>query len=542
MQNEPFAYLNLLRKWAWFILLLAFISGVVSFIFRVQQDQEYQAEVTILIGGFIEQANPESTQIRTGLDLAQTYAELITTLDLLQDTIDTLALPLEAEDLQEQVSVDVLQNTSLIVVSVNYTDPQLAADIANTIAEQLISSSPSNLTPEQSSQIAFLNDQIELLNGQLDILRQDLEAVNVAITNNNDPELVTRRNELITQINEASSNIAQFSTTVAEIQQRTNSLDVVERARVPSDPIGFGTLIPTLLGAVIGAVLAVMIVLFIEYTNNTVRTSEEADELLHLPVLGSITRFGKPKDGYPERLVHRSSELAPVMERYRNLQTNLMLYQSDSTENDMFLVTSPGPQEGKSITTANLATTMALSGLRVLLIDADMRHPTLHQIYNIPNENGLTDLIRQAASFDLRSEGSRPTRLLGLVERCVQSTEIENLAIIPGGRIPDNPITLLNSYVLDVVADLIRVHTKIDLILFDTPPTLLFSDSLVIAQATRAKVVLVLLSGKTRRGDAMKAVQQFEQVGIDVTGTVLNGIDRRDARYYDDKYYYYYQK
>ena len=139
-------YIRLFRKWLWLLLVFAFIGGGVSFIANTGRPPEYTASATVSIGRFIDAPNPNTADIQTGIGLAQTYAQLIRTRDVLQGTIDTLNASLTSDQLARLFTTNILTGTSLLVINVTYNDPVLTADLANTLAEQLILRSPTNLT------------------------------------------------------------------------------------------------------------------------------------------------------------------------------------------------------------------------------------------------------------------------------------------------------------------------------------------------------------------------------------------------------------
>ena len=386
MELELVHYIRIFRKWAWLIVLAAFLGGSISYLARSGQPSTYQAQAMVSIGSFIEAPNPSSSEIRTGVELAQTYAVLAETYDVLQAVIDAQGLPLEVEELRRIVDVRIVPNTSLLVLSVTYTDPILTADIANELAEQLILNSPTNLTEDQISQIELANADIERLNVSLQLSRQQLESIDAALAAATTPEerdrLAAQRNDLLQQINLSSATVAQFTNTIADLQMRTNSLDIVERARIPTVPSGASPLTTAFLGALVGAALAGGVAVLVEYLDDTIRSAEEATQVMARPVLGVITRFGKPKDDYRSRLVTLHDPGSSVAERYRALRTNL-LFSTDERAKRAYVITSPGPEEGKSVTAANLAVVMAAAGLRVLLVDADLRRPKIHEIFGL---------------------------------------------------------------------------------------------------------------------------------------------------------------
>lgn len=546
------SYIRLLRRWYWLIALAAFVAGGMSFIVNSGRPAVYQAQATIAIGRFIQARNPDADAIFIGMSLAETYAQLSKTFDVLQGAVDALNLNIEPEDLAGLFEVKILENTSLLTINVVYPDPILAADIANGVAEQLILKSPTNLTREQQAQIALANDQIAALTSQLEDARLRLTVLDSQIAEASDDDeritLTEQRNAIIDQINQASATIAQFNDTISGLQQNTNALDLVERARIPTAPTGRGVVGSTIIGAVVGMAAAFGLALFLEYLDESVRNPEDVSQVLGLPVLGAIMRFGKKADSYPERLVSYMPSMSPVAEAYRTVRTNL-LYTSSDNAKGVYIITSPGPSEGKSITTANLAVTMAQAGLQVLLIDCDLRRPRVHEVFGLPNDVGFTTLLSADPRRDEYGEhsenghgangenGALPSNL----NVCLQRTDLPKLWVITSGFIPSNPTEVLGSALLRRWIDVFRESTDIDVVLIDTPPCLMAADSSVLAAGAKAEVVLVLDSGHTKRRAALKAKEQFAQLGIDIKGVILNRVSARDHTYeYGYGYGYYY--
>lgn len=543
-------YIRLLRKWLWLILLVAFLGGSSSFIFRSRQERTYQAQVTIFVGSFREDPNPGSGEINTGTQLATTYAALATTYSIAQAAVEAGGFPVSPDRLRSSISTSIVPETSLLVLSVTYTDPILAADMANQVAEQLILNSPTNLTPDQQSQLDLANAEIDRLTGELDNTRQDLTVIDGQLETETDPDeiasLTTRRDTLVEQITSISSTIAQYSSTVENLRRRTNSLEIIEPARVPSSPTGTGTLQVTLLGAMVGAALAFGAVLLIEYLNDTIKMPEEVTHLLSVPVLGTIFRFGRSGEEYTKRLITYLQPNSPVSESYRTLRTNL-LYTSQNGGKQAYIVTSPGPEEGKSVTAANLAVVMATAGLQVLLVDADLRRPKVHEIFDLKNEIGLTTLLfadptnpSKPSEADVEKTNAEfSTRL----RQCIQSTSVPRLRVITSGFIPSNPAEILGSALMKRWFELFQSSTNIDVIIFDTPPVLVVADSAVLAATINVPVLLVVQAGRTRRGAALRTKDQLDTLGAELVGVSLNQLNPAEQNYgygYGGSYYYYY--
>jgi succinoglycan biosynthesis transport protein ExoP len=536
-------YIRLFRKWLWIIIVAAFVGGGLSFVVNSGQPSLYRANSIISIGRFMESRNPEQADIRVGIELAQTYAQIVRTTTILESTVEVLDLPLDVSALNRLIETQILEGTSLLVINVTYTDAIMAADIANNLAEQLIQQSPSNLTSAQQEQIEFSSQQIAALTEQIEQARQEMDLIATQIEDSSSQtetnRLIEQRNALVTQINEASATVAQFTDTISTLQQNTNALDIVERARIPTQPTGLSTALVVLTGAIIGAGLAIGGVLVYEHLDESIRTTDEVVQDLMLPVLGGIMKIGRKADHYPDRLISSMPSMSPIAECYRTVRTNL-LFGSSQSDTSIYIVTSPGPGEGKSVTTANLAISMAMAGLQVLLIDADLRRPRVHEIFGLDNNVGLTTLLSAEPREPHLNNGSQQRLPANLMD-CMQTTALPKLWVISSGFTPANPTEILGSTLLQRWIEIFRASSDIDVVLIDTPPSLMVADSSVLAATSNADVLLVVDCGHTRRGAARKVKEQFQQLGIDIKGVVLNRISPRDNTYeYGYGYGYYY--
>jgi len=544
---ELVAYIHLFRKWLWLIVLGAFLAGAAAFLYRNQQAEQYQATVTISVGGYIESPNPNSAQIQTGVELAQTYAVIATTYEVLEATVEAGDYPITPDGLGSAVTTSVVAETSLLRITVTYTDPALAASMANELAQQLISNSPSNLTPEQQKTVDSANAEIERLTAELEQNRNERsllqEQLNAATDQDEIQRLQEQINVLADRINQTSSNIAGYQTTITTIQNRTNSLSIVERARRPGSPTGSSVLMNTLLGAMVGAALAIGLALLIEYLDDTIHTPEEVTQVLSLPTLATVTRFGRSRDSYSNRLITYHDPGAPVSEQYRTLRTNLLYSSNERGAKKIFIVSSPGPSEGKSVTVANLAVTIAMAGWRVLLVDADLRRPRIHEIFDLDNSVGLSTLLSAQESQNKREDHEGQGFPIDLTA-CLQETFVPGLRVIASGRIPVNPTEVLGSATMQHLFKEFGASKNVDIILFDTPPALVVADSAVLASTLNIPVVIVLESGGTRRAAAVRTKEQFEQLDVVMEGVVLNSVNPKERRYryggYGGYYYEYY--
>ncbi len=223
---------------------------------------------------------------------------------------------------------------------------------------------------------------------------------------------------------------------------------------------------------------------------------------------------------FDTRLVSLLNPMAIPSESYRALRTNIQFSRPDVVI-ETVLVTSPSPSEGKSVTAANLALVMAQAGRRVLLVDTDLRRPTVHKKFGVSREPGLVQLLFNDAPFD-------PTPF---------ETAVEDLWIIPAGASAPNPSELLGSRAMRELAEEFRQH--FDVVIYDAPPVLAATDAVVLSTQSDATLV-VAHAGKTKDFELGQAMEALTNVGAPVIGTVLNGFDVSKAYGYRYKYQYRY--
>ena len=261
--------------------------------------------------------------------------------------------------------------------------------------------------------------------------------------------------------------------------------------------------------------------------DRTIKTADQVEALLGAPVLGVIPVItgGTHDRANPAETKNRDLHIyenpsSPAAECCRAIRTNILFAATDKRMKTL-TISSPRPREGKSTTTIYLGTTMAQSGQRVLIVDADLRRPRLHKAMNVSRENGLTTVLLGETTLD----------------DAIKSTEVPGLYVLPAGPQPPNPAELL---LTDAFSNLLQeLEERFDRILLDSPPLLAVSDPVVLSRLSDG-VLLVLQSGSTHIDDAVHSVRSLRNVDAPVLGVVLNDIDLDDRRYgYGSKYYGY---
>lgn len=208
---------------------------------------------------------------------------------------------------------------------------------------------------------------------------------------------------------------------------------------------------------------------------------------------------------------------SPISEAYRTLRTNVQFTSVDS-KTKKIMITSSGPREGKSTTVANLAVSMAQAGKSVLVIDADLRNPTQHKLFQLGNFEGLS-------SFLVQDEEGKDF---------IKETTVPGVKVLTGGPIPPNPAELVGSQRMKRLIE--KVSEQFDVVLIDTPPIIAVTDAAIIAQEVDG-VILVLASGEVNKDYAQRAKEQLDKVEAKILGAVINKADMKTSEYY---YYYYY--
>ena len=313
---------------------------------------------------------------------------------------------------------------------------------------------------------------------------------------------------------------------------RSNNIRSVDVARVPTVPSEPNVPRNLSFALALGLTTGIGLAFLLEGIDNTVRTPEQAQIISSLPSLGMIPlgsrivsegtskqRLSVTSSKEVVELVTQSRPQSQMAESYRALRTSLLLT-SLGAPPKVILVTSALPQEGKTTTSINTAVVLAQKGTRVLLIDADLRRPSIHKTLGMGPKTGLSNVLTGNAT---------------LQQTIVRSNILPTLFVLPAGPPPPNPAELLaSSNMKDVLAEL---REQYDHIVVDTPPTLSVTDAVVMSTRADA-VVLVIRSGQTTKQALRRSRELLMQVNARIAGVLLNAVDLSSPDYY---YYYEYQ-
>jgi polysaccharide biosynthesis transport protein len=309
---------------------------------------------------------------------------------------------------------------------------------------------------------------------------------------------------------------------------------IIDPAIVPEGRSKPKSKINLIIGLILGGALGITLATLREYLDNTVKTVEDIEKA-HQHVLGIIPALDKDGNDKTKKvtsipwkrelqtikrtIITKEDPRSPISEAYRSLRTSI-LYSSPDKSIKSIIVSSPGPGEGKTTTTSNLAITFANMGKKTLLIDADLRRPVLHHVFGLEKSPGLTNFLTgESKDFN----------------KLVDPTEINNLFICTSGINPPNPSELLGSNKMAELID--SLENDWDIILLDSPPMVAVTDATIISKEIDA-MLLVVHSGKTDKHSFKRTVNSLNTIKVPLIGVILNSVTSKNSY---GSYYYYYQ-
>jgi len=301
---------------------------------------------------------------------------------------------------------------------------------------------------------------------------------------------------------------------------QVSNVRILDRALPADRPVRPNIIRNLALAILLGLVGGLGLAFGAEALDQSITSQQQVEERLGLTFLGIIPSIERAKDGTAQDLVVHTHPKSAVAECLRAVRTNL-LFMSPEKPLKTIMVTSSGPQEGKTTTATSLAITMAGSGSRVLLVDADMRRPRVHRIFGLENRSGLSSLILGE----------------GAMASVIQRSPVPGLDVLPCGPVPTNPAELLHTAAFQRL--LAEMATRYDRVIIDSPPVGVVADAVVVGTQVDG-VLVVLKAGKTSRHSARLAVNQLHDVKAPIFGAVLNDLDLQDQKYGQYAYYYQY--
>lgn len=492
------------------LVLGVILPSVAAFLIFDAQPQVYQVSATLLPEQMRLQGNPDydTVSISRLVGLATNYAYVARSNELLSSVGQQLALTDSVAELAKRVDAIVNADTAVLTITARAGDASAAAALANAVAGAIVDESSG-----VQADAPLLADLDTVRNRMLET-EADYRRLLALPPPRSEADSRALENSLIL-LRELTSLYDSLSASANKIP---NGLAVVDAA----DPliaqlIAPRTLYYTLLAAIAGLLIAAGLAALLEHLDDTVRSPEDVEEVANLANLGTIAlpkgMRGRNAPSQLSALLHPRSGVA---EAYRTLRAGIEFASADAPIRTL-LVTSSVPGEGRTVTAANLAVVFAQAGHRVLLVDADLRKPGVHLLFDLPNAHGLTTLLR---SDDVS------------VDQVAHETKQANLRILTTGPLPPNPAELLGTQRIRTIVD--RLKMGGDLLIFDSPPLEVATDSAILGSFLDG-TLFVVAAGRSRRASVRLGRESLARARANVLGAVLYGRARDTfPGYHDD--------
>ena len=504
-----------LGSW-WVLVLCAAAAGATAYTTATTQPV-YRSTATLVVGRSL-QANPTEANLQGSHLLAVSYANLALGQPILQRVAEELDLEGGSATLRNQVEPNAVIDTPFLEISAKASSPMEAQAIANEVALQLvdIQASVDSDGTESQERDQFVRDQLRTLQAKIEDAETRVAKAQSILSRSPATDTEGALNAEVRSLEQLISVWQQSYATLGAFleggEQTAPPMSILSPAVADPTPDTSQRYGITALAALLGLLFGLIGVIWWDAYRDTVKSESDVTEGLGVTLLGAVRKTrGRRRlkraftaDGTPVR----------AAEDYRIIRSNLMSA-NDSRAVRSILVTSPPGSGGRSTTVANLGSVMAAAGLKTILLDADLRRPTLHEVFGLPKTPGLGDFLR-SSDVDIKD---------------IQfSTPIENVHLITSGAPLRSPSDSLES--TRMTALLASLTAEADIVIVDSPPVLAVADTVELAKHVDG-VVLVLDAGQTAQAIARKSVAALRFTGARILGAVLNRVPNRPSYAYD---------
>jgi polysaccharide biosynthesis transport protein len=499
-------YFRLVWGWAWLIILGALIAGGINYYLSSKAPPRYEANITLMVGQFIRQANPDQVEAGVADRLAFYYTELIRRQPVLEEVKKELQLNLPNDALAEMVSAQIVPATSLIEIRVVHEDPIKAVELVRSFANHLIKQSPTAPENQRKEQLEFVQQQLLDLQGriekgraELDKLTKDLDG---AATAAEIADINGKIKALEAQIDGWQTNYTNLLRTSSN--SSPNSLNILEDAKQARRVKTVSPLISAGIAAAIGAFLALCCAILLEYLDDRVKSIEDLRSRLHLNLLGHIKRQKKKKKQPSPDLGFLPN--IEVAQAYEIITTNILFSQNFDNKRRSILLTSPDEMIERGEVSLNLATSMVSFEQEVLLVDADTRKPELHKLLDMDNQEGFFEVFYGNGYINLEDK--------------VRETGVPNLYLMSGGfDSPDSQkITAVRTGTQQIY-NLPHQALPGNFVVFSCS-SILSDKTARLLTANVSGIVLVCALKKTRGQELKAAIEVIERLRGNILGVI----------------------
>jgi polysaccharide biosynthesis transport protein len=497
-------YLAILWRRKWVIAITVAVTVTVVVIITLMATPIYMTSAMLRVataaGGSVEAVR--YNDIMYADRLMNTYTKIATSSPVLEELTQRLGL-----DNPPQIEVEILANTELMKITVENWNPALAAEIANTLAEILIAQSRELYTGGGKTAQEILSERLAQIEDELNQARREYESL--VAQSPEDSERITAASRSIKLKEETYATLLEQYERVRITEViRANTVSIIELAVAPQVPSKPRKELNIAVGVMVGLAGGLGLAFLFENLDTTLYTAEQIEAATELSTLGQI-----PTTTWRQRQITFLNGNSPQGEAFRRLSTNIFTLDHEAPLQTL-LVTSAEPGEGKSTIVANLAFAIAQSGRKIIVVDSDLRLPTLHQIFGLSNEIGLSNVLKQEVTLD----------------EAEQDSKMPGVRVLTSGPLPANPAELLGSS--QMTALIKQLGQQYDLVLLDTPSLLAVTDAAMLAPTVDG-VVLVVGRAQVQQGAVRAARQQLADVKARPVGVVVNRAEQ------DGSYYYY---
>jgi capsular exopolysaccharide synthesis family protein len=503
-------------RWWWLVAICVALGGGLGYFVRSQQPDLWFAKSSVLFDQNIISGRGEIQERAAILGVIQTYAGLARTSQMLLPVIRDLNLNISVDALNGVFAVNPAANLPLLEITVANTNREIAANIANRIAQEIVTVSGAI---EQNDLIEFQRAQLRDLSTQIETLQNQINDLNAQAASLQDAFSIQRNLQQRTDATAALREIQQlYADMSASMLDDRSLLTIYERASVETAWVVTGSAMSIVLSGIAGLILSVGTIVLIGYFDDRLQWNENIQTVHGLKVLGPLGQI--PRNKLPLYTVTMAD--SPEAEVLRQVRAKLVLA-SGGISPKVVTVTSYDSGDGKTTTSANLAMTSAQSGLRTLLIDGDTRKGNAHEIFKLPNIMGLSDILASRNS------------LSDLLSQALLETGHENLTLLPCGRSTADPASLLSGPRFEQLVGILQ--DRFDVVVMDSVPTIGGPDSAFMAEASDGVVIVVHAQRTTNRAlnRTIQTLQQGRQVNI--YGVVFNRIPLQVTSTYHQPYY-----
>ncbi|OGS22889.1 MAG: hypothetical protein A2252_07370 [Elusimicrobia bacterium RIFOXYA2_FULL_39_19] len=556
-------YIHILLKRKWIIITFFVIVVTTVVIGTFKTRPVYRATAQLLIDKE-NTATPYQEGISINIsdvDYYQSQYKIMKSRTLARKVIDDLNLKEEEEFIGSndivssflgKILIQPVRGSRLVNLSAESYYPELAAKMANKLVEIYVKQNLENRFFASREILKKLpkGSSIENLSIKEDFVRSLPSVVNNGLIQNLKAEYInleTQYAELSRRYRDKHPKIISLKSSIEALQSRidaeiekiiasvkvelsgdlkANNVRIIDPAEIPDEPVRPNKRLNISLGIFAGLLMGAGLALFFDYMDNTIKSEQDIEKYLNLALIGLIPKVkDKEKKKYGGRSIFVLTQpKSPATESVKSIRSNI-LFSAPKDNLKVILITSAGPEEGKTLTSTNLAVTFAQYGEKTLLIDMDLRRSSLHKVFKIGDSN------RKGMSNCLIGEER--------IEDVIQKTEIENLDIIFAGPHPPNPAELLNPN--KIKEYFLKLRNMYDRIILDSPPVMPVSDSINLSSMADG-VIQVVRYGKLSRQVVMRSKGMLADVGAKYIGVILNNIDIESGGhyYYPYQYYYYY--